>query len=53
MGKDIMIYFDDDSLAKEYDDTYDVTIHCESQEEHDKLINMLINEFTKNDESEV
>ncbi|MBO7732946.1 MAG: hypothetical protein J6S67_10345 [Methanobrevibacter sp.] len=51
MSKDIMIYFDDDGLAKEYDDTYDVTIHCENQEDHDKLMNKLINEYTRSDES--
>ena len=32
-SKDFMIYFDDNGVAKYYDDTYDITIHCESEEE--------------------
>ena len=33
MSKDLMIYFDEDGVAREYDNTYDITIHCESEEE--------------------
>ena len=32
-SKDFMIYFDDNGVAKYYDNTYDITIHCESEEE--------------------
>ena len=32
-SKDFMIYFDDNGVVKHYDDTYDITIHCESEEE--------------------
>ena len=41
MGKDLMIYFDEDGVAREYDDTYDITIHCESEEEKRKAIEFI------------
>lgn len=41
MSKDLMIYFDEDGVAREYDDTYDITIHCESQEEKRKAIEFI------------
>lgn len=33
----MIIYFDEDGVAREYDDTYDITIHCESQEDQDAV----------------
>ena len=41
MGKNLMIYFDEDGVAREYDDTYDITIHCESEEEKRKAIEFI------------
>lgn len=41
MDKDLMIYFDEEGVAKAYDDTYDITIHCESEEEQQKAIEQL------------
>ena len=41
MSKDLMIYFDEEGVAKAYDDTYDITIHCESEEEQQKAIEQL------------
>ena len=41
MDKDLMIYFDKEGVAKDYDDTYDITIHCESEEEQQKAIEQL------------
>ena len=41
MGEEIKIYFDEDDIAKEYDDTYDITIHCESEEEQNELLDRL------------
>ena len=41
MGKELMIYFDEDGVAREYDDTYDITIHCESEEEKRKAIEFI------------
>lgn len=33
----LQIYFDDSTgVAKVYDDTYDITIHCENEEEQEK-----------------
>ena len=32
----IMLMIGDDGVAHEYDDTYDIVIHCESQEDQDK-----------------
>lgn len=37
----INLIFDEDGVAREYDDTYDITIHCESQEEQDAVWKML------------
>lgn len=41
MSEGIKIYFDEDGIAKEYDDTYDITIHCESEEEQNELLDRL------------
>ena len=41
MSKDLMIYFDEEGVAKAYDDTYDITIHCETEEEQRKAIEQL------------
>ena len=41
MTDSINLIFDEDGVAREYDDTYDVVIHCESKEEQDKVIEYL------------
>ncbi len=41
MTDSINIIFDEDGVAREYDDTYDVIIHCESKEEQDKVLEYL------------
>ena len=41
MCDSIKLIFDEDGNAKEYDDTYDIVIHCESQEEQDKVMKKL------------
>ena len=41
MNDSINLIFDEDGTAKIYDYTYDITIHCESQEEQDKVWKML------------
>ena len=38
MSDGFMLYLDDDGVARHYDDTYDITIHCESEEEQQKVI---------------
>ena len=38
MTDSINLIFDEDGMARIYDDTYDITIHCESQEEQDKVL---------------
>ena len=38
MTDSINLIFDEDGVARIYDDTYDITIHCESQEEQDKVL---------------
>ena len=38
MNDSINLIFDEDGVAREYDDTYDITIHCESQEEQDAVL---------------
>lgn len=37
----IQVYFDEYGIAKAYDDTYDITIHCETEEEYNKAIEIL------------
>lgn len=41
MDDGIMITIGDDGVARMYDDTYDITIHCESEEEHDEVLKIL------------
>ena len=41
MSDGFMLYLDDDGVARHYDDTYDITIHCESEEEQQKAIERL------------
>ena len=44
MNNGIMLYFDEgENVARIYDDTWDITIHCESEEEHDRAINEIMN----------
>ena len=37
MSDEIMFTFGEDGVAREYDDTWDITIHCESKEEQDEV----------------
>lgn len=37
MDDGIMLIIGDDGIARSYDDTYDITIHCESQEEQNEV----------------
>ena len=41
MSEEIKFYFSEDGIAREYDDTYDITIHCTSQEEQDNVLEKL------------
>jgi len=41
MSNDLMVYFDGDGVARAYDDTYDITIHCESEEEMQRAIEVI------------
>ena len=43
MTDDIMLTIGEDGKASLYDDTYDITIHCESQEEQDEVKKVLQN----------
>lgn len=38
---EIKVIMQDDGTFKVYDDTYDITIHCESKEEQDKVEEIL------------
>lgn len=33
--------FDENGIAKEYDDTFDITIHCESEKEQNEVLEIL------------
>ena len=37
----IMLTFDEDGKAEIYDDEFDITIHCTSQEDHDEVLKIL------------
>ena len=41
-NKEILLAIGEDGIAREYDDTYDVTIHCESKEDQEKLMSSLV-----------
>lgn len=41
MSDGIKVLIGDDGVARMYDDTYDITIHCETQAEHDEVLEML------------
>ena len=41
MSETISIMFDENGIAKEYDDTFDIKIHCESEEEQNKVLEIL------------
>lgn len=41
MSETISIMFDENGIAKEYDDTFDITIHCKSEEEQNKVLEIL------------
>ena len=41
MSDSIQIYFDEDGVARAYDDTYDITIHCETEEEYNEAYQAL------------
>ena len=43
MSDEIMLTIGEDGKATLYDDTYDITIHCESQEEQDEVKRVLQN----------
>ena len=43
MSDEIMLVFGEDGIAREYDDTWDVTIHCESEEEQKTVLEKLNN----------
>ena len=41
MSDSIQIYFDENGVARAYDDTYDITIHCETEEEYNDAMQTL------------
>lgn len=41
MCDEILLTIGEDGVAIEYDDTWDIVIHCESKEEHDATIKRL------------
>lgn len=43
----IMLMIGEDGKATVYDDTYDIVIHCGSQEEQDRVIHLLKNVLTE------
>lgn len=45
MSDGLMLIIGEDGTAREYDDTYDITIHCESAEEQDQVRRMLTRQW--------
>ena len=43
MSDEIMLVFGEDGVAREYDDAWDITIHCESEEEQKAVLEKLNN----------
>ena len=43
MSDEIMLVFGEDGVAREYDDTWDITIHCESEEDQKVVLEKLNN----------
>ena len=41
MGDGLILIIGEDGVARQYDDTYDIVIHCESAEEQDKVRKIL------------
>lgn len=41
MSKELMLFYNADGKWAVYDDTFDITIHCESQKEQDEAMAML------------
>lgn len=41
MSEMISLMFDENGKAKIYDDTFDITIHCENEEEQNKVLEIL------------
>lgn len=41
--EELILYQKDNGKFGVYDDTYDITIHCESQEEQDRIIEQVLN----------
>lgn len=41
MEEGILLILNDDGVAEEYDDAWDVTIHCESEEEQKETVKLL------------
>ena len=45
MSNEIMLVFGEDGVARKYDDTWDITIHCESEEEQKVVLEKLNNDM--------
>lgn len=41
MSRELKVIMNNDGVFEEYDDTYDITIHLESEEEQDRIIEWL------------
>lgn len=41
MADELMLMITDDGVAEVYDDTYDITIHCTSEEEQKKAVEVI------------
>ena len=50
MSDEIMLVFGEDGVAREYDDTWDITIHCESEEEQKAVIKTVLEKLNNSNQ---
>ena len=50
MTKELKMIIGDDGIFREYNDEFDITIHCESQEEQDQVKEILNQQYISKEE---
>lgn len=48
--KELKLIIGDDGVLREYNDEFDITIHCESQEEQDRVKKILNHEYVSKED---
>lgn len=53
MADELLAIMGDDGVFREYDSTYDITIHCESQKEQEAIMERLIGSVSRKEIDEM